>query len=497
LKTFQLQFITDKAKARWFQILQELETKKTCSTVSLTELTNSTARTIVTDFNYLREYFKEIAHFISSKQGYSIEIEDSEIYLEKKRAIIQDEALFIILERMFFNELKSIYEWADYFHISESTMIKNMKKLSDQLSPFGLSLELNPVNLTGSETDIRNFYFSFYYESDITPHTIFPTVAAQEAVFKIASSINNTITKIVPFGYLSYLLYISIERIICGFSVKIDDSLKSIVLRDPEFHKILIAYNIINEYFQIELSIDEGIFLYLSILCRRPFNDLTHEKYFCKRYNNWPEITALTKSYLETVSINDSNEYLSLILLESFFTSSKLRSLLSNSGNKNIQDTNDYAKKHFLHSYNKNMSFLKKSKLFYRLFNVSIIDDICANLTLFTETIIEKYNSKPRNIAFMLEGNEYINQYTEAWIRKYLGEFQNVYFLGPSELCNSYLNKNNIDLLVTNYTEHLNHSFINLDYILLKEFPDASDWANLLKKISPQLLNNFILENKY
>ncbi len=491
MKNFQLNFITDKVKLRWFQILKELESTGICTTAQLIGMTNSTARTLVNDINYLREYFENVADIQSSKQGYSLNIHSSETYLEKKRAILEDEPLFIILEQIFFNELQSIYDWADYFHISESTMITYVKKIADQVKEFNITLELNPVNLIGSEADIRNFYFAFYYESDITPHTVFPSIATQEVVIKIVNLLERPNQKVSSFGYFSYLLYLSIERILCGCMVELDPELKDIVLNDPEFHRLSPAYSIVKDYFNIDLTQEEAIFIFSSVLCRRGIENPKQEKYFCERYNRWPLIIALTSSYYQMIKRNTHTQAHELILLESFFTSIKLRSLLSKSGNKNIQDTNEYAKTLFSNEYKKNRAFLEKNPSFHHLFSDDHLDDICASLTIFTESIKEKYWKNPTNIAFIFEGNEYISQHLEALVRKYLGGFQNIYFLRPNELCASYIENHEIDLLVTNYNEYLTFSSLGLECLLLKTVPDASDWKKLLNKIDPQLLQKF------
>ena len=200
---------------------------------------------------------------------------------------------------------------------------------------------------------------------------------------------------------------------------------------------------------------------------------------------------ALTSDYYQMIKRNTHTQAHELILLESFFTSIKLRSLLSKSGNKNIQDTNEYAKTLFSNEYKKNRAFLEKNSSFHHLFSDDHLDDICASLTIFTESIKEKYWKNPTNIAFIFEGNEYISQHLEALVRKYLGGFQNIYFLRPNELCASYIENHEIDLLVTNYNEYLTFSSLGLECLLLKTVPDASDWKKLLNKIDPQLLQKF------
>ncbi|OTN75894.1 hypothetical protein A5886_000970 [Enterococcus sp. 8G7_MSG3316] len=491
MKNFQLNFVSDKVKLRLIQILNELEYHPLCSTQRLTTVTKNTARTIITDINYLRDYLDKSAHITSSKQGYTLNIHNSEEYIDKKSSILEDEPLFIILERIFFNELLSIYEWADYFHVSESTMIKYLKSITNEVKAFNITLDLYPVNLIGSEADIRYFYFAFYYESDITPHTVFPSIAAQEAVLQISDQLAATEETASSFGYFSYLLYLSIERILCGLEVTINPELKALVLSDPEYVTILPAVKTIEETFQLRVPEDEIVFMYVSILCRRTVDFPQQEEYFCLRYNKWGEIKTLAHAFRESLTDHSLNKQQDLVLLESFFTSIKLRCLLSENSNKNIQDTNDYAKAIFPHAYQKNRAFLHTNQQFGDLFHDTLLEDICARLTLYSETIKEQYWHTSLNIAFAIEGNEYINQYITSWVKKYLGKFQTIHFLGPSDLCESFINDNQIDLLVTNYHEYLSLPFLDLEYFLIKTVPDSTDWARLLQRINPNILHSF------
>lgn len=491
MKNFQLNFVSDKVKLRLIQILNELEHHEICSTQRLTTVTKNTARTIITDINYLRDYLGKAANIISSKQGYTINIYHAEEYIDKKSSILEDEPLFVILERMFFNELLSIYEWADYFHVSESTMIKYLKSITKEVQAFNITLDLNPVNLIGSEADIRYFYFAFYYESDITPHTVFPSIAVQESVLQISNQFAATEETASSFGFFSYLLYLSIERILCGLEVTIHPELKALVQQDPEYVNNLPAVKTIEETFQLVVPEDEIVFMYISILCRRTVDCPQQEESFCLRYNKWGEIKKLAQEFRANMTDHSLNKKQDLILLESFFTSIKLRCLLSENSIKNIQDTNDYAKAIFPYAYQKNRIFLQKSQQFSTLFHHTLLDDICTSLTLYSETIKEQYWHTTLNIAFAIEGNEYINQYIASWVKKYFGKLQNIHFLGPSELCESYIKDQQIDLLVTNYHEYLSLPFLNLEYFLIKTVPDSTDWARLLQQINPNLLHNF------
>ncbi|EAC5443467.1 M protein trans-acting positive regulator, partial [Listeria monocytogenes] len=53
-----------------------------------------------------------------------------------------------------------------------------------------------------------------------------------------------------------------------------------------------------------------------------------------------------------------------------------------------------------------------------------------------------------------------------------------------NELSQAYLEKNQIDLIVTNYTEYITEYAQNIDYLLLKTFPDDYDWEALEAKLN-------------
>ncbi|MDB1690103.1 helix-turn-helix domain-containing protein [Enterococcus casseliflavus] len=118
----------------------------------------------------------------------------------------------MLTERLFQEETHSVEEWADIFHLSITTTQNYFKKMQTQLAHFNLTLSFHPVRMQGNEMDIRNFYFSFFYESDITPYTVFPTVAIQQAVNEMGQLFNKDNYHFSSFTLTTYLLLISIER---------------------------------------------------------------------------------------------------------------------------------------------------------------------------------------------------------------------------------------------------------------------------------------------
>lgn len=208
MKKFQLNFITNKSTVRWFKILNEFEKNTESTASSLAKITNSTRRTIGTDVQEIREFSGNTILLETTRQGYAFK----SLNFRKKAILLSSEPLFVLTERLFQEETHSVEEWADIFHLSITTTQNYFKKMQTQLAHFNLTLSFHPVRMQGNEMDIRNFYFSFFYESDITPYTVFPTVAIQQAVNEMGQLFNKDNYHFSSFTLTTYLLLISIER---------------------------------------------------------------------------------------------------------------------------------------------------------------------------------------------------------------------------------------------------------------------------------------------
>ncbi len=111
------------------------------------------------------------------------------------------------------------------------------------------------------------------------------------------------------------------------------------------------------------------------------------------------------------------------------------------------------------------------------------------------EAIIEENWGKPRIIAVIFEGNEYVCEHAESIIRKYLGFYHEMYYPDSNELSHEYLKEKNINLLITNYPEYATEYLLDVESVLLKSIPDAADWNHLLNRINPRILRLVVLDN--
>lgn len=496
LKTFQLNFITNKPLIRWLQILNEFEKNACCNANDLAILTESTSRTIGKDICQIRDYFEDSITIESTHQGYVFKQLKLVTYEEKKTALLENEPLFLILEKIFFAELYTLDDWSDQLHLSKTTLLKYLKKIQSQLVHFDLDITHDPVNIIGQEADIRHFFCTFFYESEITPHTIFPSVSAQQAVNEISCLYKNDFYRNTSFFLYTYLLYISVERFMQGNTVNVNNHLRCVLTdRMQQVHAEKIN-DVIEKYYGIRLPEDELIFLFCSIITQRKMSDIIVEKQFCSTYNQWPESKRLAEDFLEILDCSDENKLVNLTFLESFFTTAKLKEYLCISANRNTQDINRFIQKIFPNECRKYQHFLENSSAYHSLYSHDFLVDFTSNLVIYVETIRERYWKNKKNIAFLFEGNNHVIQFIEALSNKYFMEYQYVFYPNASEVNKNYLLKNKIDFLITNHPEHVEEFQEVTECILFRSIPSASDWNRLLEKINPKIINQYFLADK-
>lgn len=497
MKNFQLSFVTNKSTARWFQILNAFEKSEICSASSLAEVTESTTRTIGKDIGGINEYFAGLLQISSTNQGYLFELNNYPSYEKKKASLLANEPLFLMLENIFMGELKSMDEWTDCLFLSKSTLSKYLRRIHQQLTHFDLTLTLDPVNIVGEEADIRNFFCTFFYETDITPHTVFPTVAVQQAVTEISGMFEKNSYHTASFSQYSYLLHISIERFLQGQRIQVKEVLYHALRHSIQLMHFQRINEVIDKYFEFQFPHDELVFLFVSIITKRKLQNVIVEQKFCLSYNHWPKIRELTNSFYQLLNVTSPNQKNDLILIESFFTTAKLRECLSTSANRNIWDVNTFIRKTFPKEFAFYQRFLENNPFYQELYSPQYLPDFCANLVIYIESVRERYWFPRKNIAFIFEGNHHIVQYIEGWSNRYFSCSHRVFYPDSGEVTPHYLKQNQIDLIVTNYAEHASAFRDTIECIVFKTIPSSSDWNRLLERINPDVTRQFALKDLF
>lgn len=484
MQYFHRQLLTDKVNKRWFQLLIELERERTVSTKDLAKAVSSTTRTIISDISNIRNYFGESVRIDVTNMGYSFFEIHSEEYIRKKKKLLDLEPLFVIITAIFNNELLSVGEWSDHLHKSESTILRNLKKLEKIVNAYQFEIEYSPVAFKGSEQNIRKFFLSFFYEADATPHTVTPNIMIQEIVLGFSKIYKLETHLAIQFSMFCYILLISIERSQGGNHIQIPEILKGELLKHHENFDLNTLKEIILEKTGEFLSDEELLYIKLFLITNRNIDSVESEAEFVNRYSN-KLVQRIAEDYIKQCTDYGVNGVEALV--HSFFTCCYLEIQLTELHVRNLIDCTQFMDSSQSEMFNKNVNFLQEHPLSRQLFSESIIKDVAANLTLFMTAIEASYKRPPLKIAFLLEGNHYVCLQTKAYANQLLAGTHELFFLDSISLNEDIIEAIGVDIIVTNYSEYINDYVLKSDYLLFQTIPIADDWKSLLKKISSAL----------
>jgi hypothetical protein len=492
MKDFQLRFMTNKETIRWLKILNAFERAASRSTKDLAQLTDSTTRTIIADITAIREIFSPVLTIEATPSGYIAKKQAPVDYLEIKRRLLVDEPLFKMMEGIFYHEIKSIEDWSEQLHISESSLIRYIKHVRNELAPYGISLSVRPVDLIGDEAAIRCFFHDFYYESEITPHTIQPDLTVQKIAFDLKKEHFFSTYPNISLGDFMYSVYITLERYLNGCEIKISSAFLQQMTRQDSFRTFEHIKPLIEEKIGRPFPDNELLFLYVLLMTRRSLTDEAGEALFVAENQPSPSITTAAEIFLTEIETESLNRARDQMLVRSFFTVLFLREELTPAANQTIPDIREKVAAKFPQQFQQYLAFFETHGPDITG-GATTAENCAVLLVLYMDALKEIHWGQFRRIAFLLEGNGMICQNIQATAMKYLSRFQKLYFPNALELDQAYIDRYQIDLVVTNYSEYMIDLLKDHHAILFQTVPDANDWNRLLNEINAQITKEFSL----
>ncbi|WP_429974995.1 helix-turn-helix domain-containing protein [Enterococcus sp. DIV0840c] len=485
MRNLQLGFITNQSTKRIFRLLDIIERDRQFTIGDLAKEIGVTQRTIGREMKYIKEYFAGCVALTSGNSGNFFEEIQPSMYQDKKRDLLKDECLFGIIRDIFYGNLNDVGELAHTYHFSESTFRRILSQCAPILQQYGLDWVSNPLSIVGEEAGLRKFFKDFYYEGGETLYTFSPDDKLHRLILKrlnnsLGNYENGTGTTINSFYYN---FYIAIRRASQGHQVKIPEQLKKTVFREKEFLVLYTLKEDIEILYGFKLAKEEFCWVYLVAICKRTIDKHTREQYFYERFNLWPELAGLVMDFLSAKRISEPMINEVGLFLRSFFLSRKINNIISPCLNKEMSDIKDAVIRYDGNHYQENLSFLY-SKIDVLNLPKGYIEDVCLSLTLYSNLIFDVYSPK-KNIFFLLEGDHFVCQHIRMRAIQQFGNKHTLTFLPLQHITKELLNKNHVDLIVSNYSRYIQDYVVNTDYILLKSVPDDRDWKNLEKKVDP------------
>lgn len=493
MRNLQIRFLTNKVTIRWLTILNVLERNQTCSLNQISKVTQLSTRTIIKEIQDIRGHFGDAIELSNNNVGYVFTEINYDDYTKFKRALVEEDPMFIVLKSILESTLHSVEEWAFQFHLSESTMKRHILGVSSILKDYELMFSLTPVDLVGNEINIRKFFKDFFYEVDITPHALIPFKEVSEEIFHLGKLDRKKLnTNISPLDF-RYFLYIMIQRSKNGKHLEKDYYFKPIDYTNEEKTFLQMIDQTIQKVYQHKISAKELHILFLYCVTQRNIVSTESEENFCARFGHDQLEARLVFDFLENCDAQLKGQYDRIkILLEAFFISIKWLNQIGSVMNKNIPDMILFSKATYPQGYQRSLQFIKDNQQVLTI-DDRYQEDVAASLVFTVEAIRDMYVRNPRRIVFLLEGSYFVCRMIHAKAYRYLRGYHQIYFPTIEDLTQSYLEEHQIDLFVTNKEEYLTSLVKDIDFVLFKSLPDTSDWNNLLTTINPQITKDFTL----
>lgn len=259
MNNFLIDFFINKSNHRKVRLLKELTSEPKDIETFADKLAVS-KETIRKDFSYFADIqpgaiiktsrLNKIFYKCSPQQKYQLMFK-----------IIQEEPSFFIFKHLFSYDKLDVSKILTTFFFSESTYARYLKALNHLLTSYSVKLKNNPLILTGSELNIRNFYNKLLYFSreypifvnDLFFYDDFVTSLKEQFPSYIASYDTNKIL---------YRFKVSVKRLSLGHTIQLSDKQRDSIVRcdDYELFKKQIA-RLTKRYFHLhELSEDEFVF---------------------------------------------------------------------------------------------------------------------------------------------------------------------------------------------------------------------------------------------
>lgn len=411
--------------------------------------------------------------------------------------MIKKEPIFEIIESIFFSETLTLLDWAEKLFLDEVTLKRYLVKIAPILKEYNIVITnvSGKLDFIGPEISIRKFFHDFYYNSDITSQTIFPSIAVQEITHNIKNDHSFQEYSYNSFHSFNYTLFIVLERIKKGKTLVnlVDNKLKVCILKP---NLLLETLERVEKLYNVNFSDEEKLYLYINFVTDRSiYGSIDSNKKFLNKFDIFNGVSKeLTQKYLTETSFPLRRREDIILLYQTFFTTILLRNTISSILNLNNQEVISYAKKEYPILYQKVYLFLKKNLQSYILLNSRLLDSISSSLVFFTDSVVGYYWKPEKNIACLVEGPPTLVDNIRLTIFKLFERNHNLYFPDALEINRDYFEDNNIDIILTNYDGISFDLNANIEIYLTESIPSKLNWEEVQEIINPKIPNFFPLE---
>lgn len=408
--------------------------------------------------------------------GYTLKIGKGISISTYTRQLLLSSPLFVIGKSIFNNDLCSVEDWEDRLYISESTLKRYLAIFKSVLKEYNLKMSMNPINIIGSEVNIRLFYFDLFYSSSKVSQL--ETLKPKELEFF------NRLYSIISFDNLQYYrsmywVMIVIRRFNFGNEVEINEELWSLISSKWDTNMVNNVENSFLKVFQKNISKNEIIFFYLIRWDTLILNE--SDKGINIEIVN-EKIKKLVKILiLESISELSINTYVFphvFSYFEIFFNHLVVMSKLSPNFQKSNEETNHFSKITHPELHNFWLEKLVENKEIFIGISTIFFEDLASQLTMLTYPFLMKYNQNPKHIVFIIDTSVVNLNYLTALAKRYVMNNVRVSIMSNMLISEEVIEKINPELIVSNIEIETSKRIF-----YISDLPTEIEWKSINKII--------------
>lgn len=210
--------VATKEKVKYQIMVQLFSSDQPFTIQSLSKLTSASVRSIGYYLEEMKEDVMEVdGELIANIDGISLKL-PTNIGLDYfQRLVYKNTMEFKFLEKLFFEDTMSNQAMQNALFISSSTLNRMIKRINPELIKRGLSINTNPLSISGKEHFIRAFYTLYFREAYSVFEWPFDKIPIDKVQTVVGSVKQRLLFKNTSLNYIEYL-YLSAVSVTRAFN---------------------------------------------------------------------------------------------------------------------------------------------------------------------------------------------------------------------------------------------------------------------------------------
>lgn len=484
--------ISDKPTKRTLKIITILSDAKFDVSLSwLEKVLNVSRKTLLADLNRTQALLPKQCEMVISDKNVTLYNSTKESADTVIIDIVKDTLTYKLLSLIFNNEPGNIYHYAEILHISESSLRRKIVHLNESLKPFNCKIYPYTVSMTGDETNIRYFFYMFYYElQEISTSSAGDDEMVKHAgIYKqMCYEMKKNNVPLLNCGYRQITMWILVtkRRIEGGHYVTLKETLVNEIARRKSYNYFRVVYkNGMKAYVKNKpIPEKEIIWAYITNFGSIMYSYRSKEFAFCReepkdlKVND--EIDKILNLMLEKFNIGKEVEKEFLYANKSYLINLLLLKQLSPLFQRISPALKQYTKSNLELVYLTWFNCLNEYKPL-KLFDAEYIEDICSRLAMISSQFVYSDGLKLKRILFSFSGEPGFVSYLETFAKSILLDNIEAVFNITKLLDKNLIEDIKPDMVVCNYKENLVVN--NVLVFKMSHIPTMKEWSMLRNKI--------------